>query len=382
MDAPRPLPLGHITVVSAEQAVSAPFATRQLADLGARVIKVERPGVGDFARAYDESVLGQSSHFIWLNCGKESVELDLKRSDDLALLHRIIDQADVFVQNLAPGAAERLGLGAAELRERRPALIHCSISGYGTPGPSTGRKAYDLMVQAEAGVLAVTGTPDSPAKAGLPVADIAAGMYCFTGILTALLDRERTGAGATVEVTMLEALSEWMGYPFYYSMGVPGGPPRSGARHASIAPYGPFSTGEGRTIFLAVQNEREWHAFCAHVLAQPELADDPRFARNSLRTKNREALEQVITGVFAKLTFDEVARRLDESDIANARMRNPAELLDHPQLQARQSWQQIKTPAGSVPALRHAVSFDGFKPAMGAVPRLGEHNKVIRAEFS
>ncbi len=382
MTAPRRLPLEHIMVVSAEQAVSAPFATRHLADLGARIIKVERPGVGDFARKYDETVLGQSSHFIWLNRGKESIELDLKRSDDMALLQRIIGRADVFVQNLAPGAAERLGLGAGTLRGRHPALIHCSISGYGAPGPSTGRKAYDLMVQAEAGVLAVTGTPESPAKAGLPVGDIAAGMYCFAGILTALLERERTGAGATVEVTMLEALAEWMGYPFYYSMGLPGGPPRSGARHAAIAPYGPFKTGDGQTIFVAVQNEREWNTFCTQVLGQPQLAADPRFASNSLRTSNRDALEHVIIDAFTGQTVDEVARLLDECEIANARMRKPAELIDHPQLRARQSWRQIKTPAGPAPALRHVVGFDTFETAMGAVPSLGEHNSNIRSEFA
>lgn len=375
------LPLEGITVVSIEQAVAAPFATRQLADLGARVVKVERPGDGDFARGYDETVRGLSSHFVWLNRSKESLELDLKDAEDLAVLRGLIGRADVFVQNLAPGAADRLGLSAAELRAAHPRLVHASVSGYGESGPYAQKKAYDLLVQCEAGLVSITGTPDSPAKVGISAADIAAGMYCFSGILTALYQRERTGEGATLSVSMLEALGEWMGFPMYY--GVYGGtaPQRTGASHAAIAPYGPFSCAAGEQVFLGIQNEREWRSFCRDVLGDEPLATDERFSSNSRRVAHRDELGQQIGERFAALTADEVLQRLDAAGIANARLRDVGEFFDHPQLAARNRWRDVSTPNGAVKALVPPATLAGQEPVMGAVPRLGEHNAAIRAEL-
>jgi crotonobetainyl-CoA:carnitine CoA-transferase CaiB-like acyl-CoA transferase len=373
-------PLDGLTVVSLEQAVVAPFATRQLADLGARVIKIERPGGGDFARGYDRTTLGQSSHFIWLNRGKESVELDVKAPADRDLLGRLINAADVFVQNLAPGAADRLGLSPSELRASRPRLICCSISGYGQDGPYATKKAYDLLVQCEAGLVMATGTPESPARPGISIADIAAGMYAYTGILTALYDRERTGEGAALHVAMLDALSEWMTQPVYFSH-YGGQPlPRTGARHPSISPYGPFEASDG-AVFFGIQNEREWLAFCRDVLQRTELATDRRFASNPERAARNDELTAIIENCFAKQSADDVIAALEGAGIACARLRAPGELTGHPELRTRGRWRPVGTPAGDVDALLPPVQATGQEPVMGPVPALGEHTTAIRTEF-
>ncbi|HEY3711352.1 MAG TPA: CaiB/BaiF CoA-transferase family protein [Amycolatopsis sp.] len=367
-------PLDGITVVALEQAVAAPFATRQLADLGARVIKVERPGAGDFARGYDRTVHGQSSYFVWLNRGKESVELDIKH--DRVLLDALLDRADVVVQNLVPGAVERLGLDAETLRSARPELVHCSISGYGSTGPYRSKKAYDLLVQCETGLVSSTGTPDAPAKAGISIADIAAGMYAYSGILTALYDRERTGQGASLQVAMIDALGEWMSQPAYFSRDGGEGPRRTGARHPSIAPYGPHRTRDG-SVFFGVQNDREWTVLCRDILGQPELAE--RFRTNDDRVAHVEELTSIIEAVFEDLDAAQVVDRLEQAGIANARLRTPAEFTRHPQLAARQRWRRVDIPGGAVDALLPPVV--GWEPVMGAVPALGEHTEAIRAEF-
>jgi itaconate CoA-transferase len=374
-------PLEELTVVSLEQAVAAPFATRQLADLGARVIKVERPGVGDFARHYDETVKGLSSHFVWLNRSKESVAIDLKSQHGREVVRALVARADVFVQNLAPGAAERLGLGAAELRARHPTLIHCSISGYGTGGPYTDKKAYDLLVQCESGLVSVTGTPDTPVKVGISVADIAAGMYAYSGILTALLRQGATGQGATLEVSMLEALAEWMGFPMYYGWYGGTDPVRSGASHSAIAPYGPFPCGDGGQVFLGIQNEREWAAFCAKVLDEPQLATDARFSTNSLRVAHRDELGAVVVAAFAGLGTEAVLDRLDEIGIANARLRDLRGLVEHEQLAARDRWREVGSPAGPLRALVPPAMPDGEEPVMGPIPAVGADTERILAEL-
>lgn len=371
-------PLDGVTVVSLEQAVAAPFATRQLADLGARVIKIERPGVGDFARDYDRTVHGQSSYFVWLNRGKESLELDIKT--ERPLLDAIISSADVFVQNLVPGAVERLGLDADSLRDRRPELIHCSISGYGPDGPYRSKKAYDLLVQCETGLVMSTGTPDAPAKAGVSIADIATGMYAYSGILTALYDRERTGNGASLHVAMIDALGEWMSQPAYFSRYGAEPPRRSGAKHPSIAPYGPHRTGGGE-IFLGIQNDREWTVLCRDVLGNPDLATDPRFRTNDDRVANRVELTAIIERAFAGQEPDEVIDLLERHGIANARLRTPEEFTRHPQLAARDRWRPVEVPGGVMDALLPPVEVAGQEPVMGAVPVLGQHNEAIRAEF-
>jgi itaconate CoA-transferase len=373
-------PLEGITVVTVEQAVAAPFATRQLADLGARVIKVERPRAGDFARGYDRTVHGQSSYFVWLNRGKESVELDIKDPGDRALLDALLDHADVFVQNLAPGAAERAGLNAASVRETRPGLICCSVSGYGPEGPYRSKKAYDLLVQCETGLVMATGTPEAPAKAGISVADIATGMYAYSGILTALYDRERSGQGASLHVAMLDALGEWMSQPAYFSRYGQEPPRRTGARHPSISPYGPFRARDG-SVFLGIQNDREWLAFCRDIMRRPDLATDPRFAANPDRVARHEELTAIIEDSFAALTADEVTGLLDQAGIACARLRTPEELTRHPQLRARGRWHPVRTPGGDIDALLPPVQVAGQEPVMGPVPALGEHTGAIRAEF-
>lgn len=375
------LPLTGITVVSLEQAVAAPFATRQLADLGARVIKIERPGGGDFARRYDRTVRGMSSHFVWLNRSKESLTLDVKHPRALTALRSLIDRADIFVQNLAPGAADRLGLSAVDLRASHPALITCGISGYGTSGPYRDKKAYDLLIQGEAGLVSITGTDETPSKSGISVADIAAGMYAFSGIMTALYHRERTGEGTELEVSLFESLAEWMGYPMYFAAygGTP--PPRTGASHATIAPYGPFTAGDGHSLQLGVQNEREWQRFCSMVLRQPELAGDPRFRDNSLRVANREALHNAIHAVFSALTAAEIISRLDEAQIANARLNAMQEFWEHPQLEARRRWREVDSPVGALRALIPPVTFTDFEPRMDAIPAPGEHTGAILAEL-
>ena len=374
-------PLDDITVVALEQAVAAPYATRQLADLGARVIKIERPGIGDFARGYDQTVRGQSSYFVWLNRGKESVELDVKDPADRALLGAIVDRADVFVQNLLPGAAGRLGLDADTLRAKRPSLIHCSISGYGEGGPYAAKMAYDLLVQCEAGLVMSTGTPETPSKAGFSVADLGTGMFAFSGILTALYDRERTGAGATLRVSLLDALGELMMQPAYFSRYGGEPPRRTGARHPSISPYGPFKVCDG-SVFLGIQNEREWHILCRDVLHRGDLAADPRFASNPDRVTHNDELTAVIEESFRTLSADQVSDALEAAGIANARLRAPADLASHPQLRARNRWRTVGTPGGAIEALLPPVEVAGGDPAMGPVPALGEHTAAVRAEFS
>ena len=374
-------PLDGITVVSLEHAVAAPFCTRQLADLGARVIKVERPGSGDFARGYDQRVKGQSSHFTWLNRNKESLALDVKHPQAKAALLQLLRTADVLVQNLAPGAAARMGLSYEALKAHNPKLIVCDISGYGADGPYRDKKAYDLLIQSEAGFLSVTGTPDTPSKSGISVADIAAGMYAYTNILSALLLRGKTGEGSHIDVSMLEAMGEWMGYPMYYAYDGAPPPPRTGASHASIYPYGPFLAGDGGTVMLGLQNEREWKIFCDAVLQRPEVATDPRFDSNAQRNANRTALQALILGVFAGLTVAQVVERLDAAGIANARVNDMADLWAHPQLQARQRWCSVGTPAGEVPALLPPGLNSAFDYRMDAVPAVGQHNAAILAEL-
>lgn len=374
-------PLNGLTVIALEQAVAAPFATRQLADLGARVIKIERPGVGDFARGYDETVNGLASHFVWLNRGKESVCLDLKSAEGKAAVRALTRDADVFIQNLAPGAAERLGLGAEELREVNPRLVHVSISGYGPGGPYSSKKAYDLLVQCEAGLVSITGTEDEPSKVGISIADIASGMYAYTGILTAIIQRQQAGDGATIEVSMLEALAEWMGYPLNYAMYGGKEPARTGARHASIYPYGPFRCGDGNLVFLGLQNEREWATFCEHILEKTELAADPRFIRNSLRVENAVVLRSEIERAFAKSPAADVVARLEEAGIANALLRDLDGLAEHPQLKARQRWRCYDSPVGPLRGLVPAVTFVGEEPLMGRIPEVGEHTDAVLTEF-
>jgi itaconate CoA-transferase len=375
------LPLAGLLVVALEQAVAAPFATRQLADLGARVIKIERPGTGDFARGYDRTVHGQSSYFVWLNRGKESLELDIKSADGQAVLAALLGRADVLIQNLAPGAAGRLGLDAAALASRYPRLICCSVSGYGPDGPYRSKKAYDLLVQCEAGLLSVTGTADEPAKAGISVADIAAGMYACTGVLTALYERERTGRGTCFEVAMLDALGEWMSQPYFYSVYGGRAAERTGARHASISPYGPYPAAGGSQVFLGIQNEREWAVLCEKILGRPELITDERFATNPDRVTHDNELTAIIASVFSAIPPEELAARLDAAGLANARLRTPSEFAEHPQLAARDRWREVGTPHGPVRALLPPVTVAGREPVMGAVPSVGQHTAAIRAEL-
>lgn len=377
----RELPLGGITVVALEQAVATPFATRQLADLGARVIKVERPEVGDFARSYDETVNGMASHFVWLNRSKESLTLDLKKDEARKVLHHLVARADVFVQNLAPGAAERLGFGAETLREKYPRLIYCSVSGYGATGPYRDKKAYDLLVQCEAGLVSITGTPETPSKVGISVADIAAGMYAYSGILAALFTRERTGEGAMLDVSMFEALGEWMGFPAYFARYGGEEPKRSGASHAAIAPYGPFTCGDGEIVFLGIQNEREWARFCAQVLERPGMAEDERFDSNSARVANRPDLHAEIEGVFSRLTEEETIARLEEAGIANARLRTVSQFLDHPQLRARDRWRSVDSPVGSLQTLVPPATPEDVEPVIAPIPDIGEHTEEILKEL-
>jgi len=372
-------PLDGILVVAIEQAVAAPFATRQLADLGARVIKVER-AEGDFARGYDDRVRGMASYFVWLNRGKESAVLDLKADSDLGVLREMIRRADVLVQNLAPGAIERMGFGGEDALAINPRLVHVSISGYGRGGPLERKKAYDLLIQCETGLLSVTGTREAPAKVGISIADIAAGMYAYSGVLGALLQRVRTGRGDILEISMLEALGEWMSQPLYFAMHGGEEPPRSGAQHASIAPYGPFDAADGR-VFLGIQNEREWAAFCEHVLGDAALATDSRFASNTQRVRHRAELHERIAAAFATRSVEEVERSLDERGIANARVRSMRDFAAHPQLAARDRWRSVDSPVGALPMLRPPVSARTFESRMGGVPTLGEHSTAIAEEF-
>ncbi len=374
-------PLDGVTVVTLEHAIAAPFCTRQLADLGARVIKIERPGAGDFARDYDTRVRGLASHFVWTNRSKESVTLDVKHAEAKQILGKLLDSADVLVQNLAPGAAARLGLGYDELSQRFPRLIVCDISGYGADGPYAQKKAYDLLIQSESGFLSVTGTPDSPAKAGNSIADISAGMYAYSSILAALLQRGKTGRGSHIDVALLETMVEWMSFPLYYAFEGAAPPKRTGAAHATIYPYGPFRAGDGKRVMFGLQNEREWAIFCDKVLLQPGLATDARFASNALRTGARAALDEVIHAAFANLTAPEVVARLDAAGIANARINDIAEVWQHPQLAARGRWTTVGTEKGVVPALRPPASLEGIEPRMDPVPALGQHTDAVLCEL-
>ncbi len=374
-------PLDGITILALEHAVAAPVCTRHLADLGARIIKIERPGVGDFARGYDQRVNGLSSYFVWANRSKESLTLDLKHADAAPVLERLVARTDVIVQNLAPGAAARLGLSFEALHAKHPRLVVCDISGYGDDGPYRDKKAYDLMVQAEAGLLNATGTPDAMARTGFSAADVSAGMYAYSSVLAALLLRERTGRGSHVDVSMLESLTEWMGNPMYYTFGGGEPAPRTGAFHPSVVPYGPFTAGDGLTVMMGVQNEREWKRFCAEVLQDAALADDPRFANNTLRTTNRAALDAQIAECFATLTRDEAEARLERAQIATARVNTTADLWQHPQLKARERWTEIDTPAGPVPALYPPGRHSGFTPRMDGVPALGQHTDAVLGEL-
>ena len=376
-----PRPLDGITVVSFEHAIAAPFCTRQLADMGARVIKVERPGVGDFARNYDERVRGLSSHFVWTNRSKESLTLDLKHPAAQDVLKRLLAQADVLVQNLAPGAAARQGLSFDALHAAHPRLIVCDISGYGEGGPYQDKKAYDLLIQSESGFVSVTGSPDEPAKAGCSISDIAAGMYAYSGILNALLLRGKTGAGSRIDVSMLESMVEWMGFPMYYAFDGAPPPVRAGAAHATIYPYGPFPVGGGKTIMLGLQNEREWQVFCDKILNKPDLAGDERFSSNSRRAANREALRAVIVETFATMSLDEVAGKLEAAQIANASVNDMAGVWAHPQLRARERWRDVDSAKGALPALLPPASSNAFEPRMDAVPGIGQHTDAVLASL-
>jgi formyl-CoA transferase len=374
-------PLEGVTVVSLEQAVAAPYATRQLADLGARVIKIERPGGGDFARHYDDSVLGQSSYFVWLNRSKESLSLDVKHPDGRRVLDELLAGADVFVHNLGPGAAARLGVDAGPLCERFPRLVHCTVSGYGTTGPWAQRKAYDLLVQCETGLVSLTGSPGGMAKAGISVADIAAGMYAYSGVLTGLLRRANTGEGSAIEVTLFEALAEWMGQPAYYTRYGGEQPARTGAEHATIAPYGPYTTRDGESVVLAVQNEREWVALCRLLLGDSALADDPRFATNPARVRNRSALNALISGQFAAIGTEEAVTILRAAGVAHGEVNSVRGLLDHPVLESRDRWRTVASPGGVVDALLPPTTIAGVEPRRGPVPAAGEHTDAILREL-
>ena len=374
-------PLDGITVVALEHVIAAPFATRQLADLGARVIKIERPGAGDFARNYDQRAKGMSSHFTWVNRSKESLTLDLKQDSALAILRQLLETADVFVQNLAPGAAARMGLTAQALQASNPQLIYCNLSGYGENGPYRDKKAYDLLIQSEAGLLSITGTPETPSKVGISIADIAAGMYTYTNILAALLQRQKTGKGSVIDISMLEALGEWMGYPMYYSMDGATPPPRTGASHATIFPYGPYLAGDGKTIMLGLQNEREWALFCEKVLLQPELATDPRFDKNFKRNENRVELNAIILKIFSAMTSEQVLAKLEEAQIANASLNDMHQFWDHPQLRARDRWHSVESPNGPIPALLPPGINTAYEYRMDKIPAVGEHTERILKEL-
>jgi itaconate CoA-transferase len=374
-------PLDGITVVALEHVIAAPFCTRQLADLGARIIKIERPGDGDFARGYDTQVEGLSSHFVWVNRSKESLTLDLKQSAALSILKNLLKTADVFIQNLAPGAAARMGLTAEALQKDNPGLILCSISGYGNDGPYRDKKAYDLLIQSEAGFLSITGTPETPSKAGNSIADIAAGMYAYTNILAALLQRGKTGKGTIIDISMLEALSEWMSFPMYYAYKGANPPSRNGASHATIYPYGPFKAGDGKTVMLGLQNEREWAQFCEIVLENPALAQDERFDRNFKRNEKRAELLQIINVCFSQLTAEQLIARLDKAQIANAQLNDMAGLWKHEQLKARQRFTEVGSPQGTIAAMLPPGLNDSYDYRMDPVPAVGEHTNAILSEM-
>ena len=374
-------PLEGVTVVALEHVIAGPFCTRQLADLGARIIKIERPGVGDPARAYDERVHGMSSHFVWTNRSKESITLDLKQPEAREIVHKLLRSADVLVQNLAPGAAARMGFSYDQLKDEFPRLIVCDISGYGADGPYRDKKAYDLLIQSESGLLSVTGTPETPSKAGCSIVDIASGMYAYSNILAALIQRGRTGIGCRIDVSMLESMAEWMSFPLYYAYDGADPPVRAGASHATIYPYGPFPAGDGKVVMLGLQNEREWTVFCEKVLKQPDLRTDPRFCSGPLRSTNRTALYGIIVDAFSKLTAQQIVQRLDEAQIGNAQMNDMRDVWDHAQLRARKRWVEVNTPVGKIKAMLPPGMPETFEPRMDAIPAIGQHTDAILGEL-
>jgi crotonobetainyl-CoA:carnitine CoA-transferase CaiB-like acyl-CoA transferase len=376
-----PLPLSGVTVVTLEQAIAAPIASRHLADWGARVIKIERPGQGDFCRDYDTAMNGMSSQFVWTNRSKESLALDIKSPEGKQVLDALLPKADVFLQNLAPGAAAKLGLDAHTLVKRFPSLIACDVSGYGSGGPYSKKKAYDLLVQCESGFLAINGTEEQPAKCGLAIADTATGMYALNGILMALYHRERTGHGTAFEVSLFDSMAEWMSYPAFYTSGTGKPLKRTGMRHATISPYGPFRAGDGRSIFFGIQNAREWESFCQTVLEDPSVCTDIRFATNPQRLVNRDALEQLIEERFSRWTSDELLTKLDQAAIANARMNTVEEFTQHPQLHARKRTREVGSPDGPQTMFLPAVTIEGLEPVMNPIPAVGQHNDAILGEL-
>ncbi len=374
-------PLEGITVIALEHVIAGPFCTRQLAELGARVIKIERPGVGDPARAYDNRVKGQASHFVWTNRSKESLTLDLKQEEARGVVRKLLENADVLVQNLAPGAAARMGFSYEGLRDQYPRLIVCDISGYGADGPYRDKKAYDLLIQSESGLLSVTGTPESPSKAGCSIVDIASGMYAYTNILAALIQRGKTGKGCRIDISMLESMAEWMSFPLYYAYDGAPPPPRAGASHATIYPYGPFPVGDGNVVMLGLQNEREWAVFCDKVLEQPELKTDARFSTGPRRSSARPALYAIIVAAFARMTLAQVVKRLDDAQIGSAAMNDMRQVWEHAQLAARNRWVEVDTPNGKILAMRPPGMPDEFNARMDPIPAVGEHTEAILAEI-
>ena len=374
-------PLAGVTVVALEHVIAGPFCTRQLADLGARIIKIERPEVGDPARAYDERVHGMASHFVWTNRSKESLTLDLKQEAARTIVRQLLAKADVLVQNLAPGAAARMGFSYEALRETYPRLIVCDISGYGGDGPYRDKKAYDLLVQSESGLLSVTGTPETPSKAGCSIVDIASGMYAYSNILAALIQRDRTGAGCRIDISMLESMVEWMSFPLYYAYEGAEPPPRAGASHATIYPYGPFPAGDGKVVMLGLQNEREWAVFCDKVLGQPALKTEPRFSSGPKRSQARAELYAIIVQAFSTLSAEQIVERLDQAQIGNARMNDMHEVWAHPQLHARKRQVEVRTPVGAIKAMLPPGVPDSFEPRMDPVPAIGQHTDSILAEL-
>jgi len=374
-------PLDGVTVVALEHVIAGPFCTRHLADLGARIIKIERPGVGDPARAYDHRVRGMSSHFVWTNRSKESITLDLKQEAALEIVHKLLENADVLVQNLAPGAAARMGFSFEALKDPYPRLIVCDISGYGADGPYRDKKAYDLLIQSESGLLSVTGTPDTPSKAGCSIVDIASGMYAYTNILAALIERGRSGKGCRIDISMLESMAEWMSFPLYYAYEGAEAPVRAGASHATIYPYGPFPAGDGKVVMLGLQNEREWAVFCDKVLEQPGLRTDPRFSSGPKRSAARKALFDVIAQAFSTLSAEQIVARLDAAQIGNARMNDMQEVWDHAQLAARRRWAEVDSPAGPIKAMRPPGVPETFDARMDPIPAIGQHTEFILGEL-
>ncbi|MBX9965774.1 MAG: CoA transferase [Burkholderiales bacterium] len=374
-------PLEGVTVVALEHVIAGPFCTRQLADLGARIIKIERPEVGDPARVYDERVKGLASHFVWTNRSKESITLDLKREEARKIVHELLADADVLVQNLAPGAAARMGFSYDQLSSRYPRLIVCDISGYGADGPYRDKKAYDLLIQSESGLLSVTGTPETPSKAGCSIVDIASGMYAYTNILAALIQRGRTGTGCRIDISMLESMAEWMSFPLYYAYDGASPPVRAGASHATIYPYGPFPAGDGKTVMLGLQNEREWAVFCDKVLMRPDLKTDPRFASNPLRSKARQELYPIIVETFSTMTAAQIVERLDAAQIGNAQMNDMHDVWEHAQLRARNRWVDVDTPNGPIKALLPPGVPESFDPRMDPIPAIGQHTDAILDEL-